>query len=189
MQHILQAPLTKAALAPLRAGDSVLLSGEIYTARDAAHARIMELLQAGKPLPFPLQNACIYYAGPTPTKPGAIIGSIGPTTAGRMDKYTPLLLQHGLLAMVGKGARSPQVLEAMQQAGAVYLGFIGGAGALAASHITTCQILAWEDLGSEAVRKLTVKDFPLTVLADSQGGNLYETGPAAYLSWAATEKS
>lgn len=183
MEYTLQAPLTRQSLAPLQAGDTVLLSGEIYTARDAAHARMAELLQEGKPLPFALQNACIYYAGPTPTKPGGVVGSMGPTTAGRMDKYTPLLLQHGLISMIGKGARSPQVLQAMQQAGAVYFGFIGGAGALAAAHITACQTIAWEDLGSEAVRRLTLNRLPLTALADAHGNDLYQMGPAAYKSW------
>ncbi|MDL2324971.1 Fe-S-containing hydro-lyase [Ruminococcaceae bacterium OttesenSCG-928-A16] len=182
MQIELSTPLSIAQLAKLRAGDNVAISGTIYTARDAAHKRMAELLQAGQPLPFALQGSCIYYAGPSPAKPGGVIGAIGPTTAGRMDATTPLLLQHGLAAMIGKGARSPEVLAAMQQAGAVYFGFIGGAAALAAAHVTASKIIAWEDLGSEAVRELTVQNLPVTVLADTVGGDLYKSGPAAYLA-------
>lgn len=183
MEIQLQTPLTLGALQTLRAGDSVLLSGEIYTARDAAHKRMFELLAQDRPLPFAIEGACIYYAGPTPARPGETVGSIGPTTAGRMDKYTPALLRQGLAAMIGKGARSAAVLQAMRQAGAVYFGFIGGAGALAAACVTGCETIAWEDLGSEAVRCLTVEKLPLTVLVDAAGGNLYQDGPAAYLAW------
>lgn len=183
MEINLQTPLPPEELLKLRAGDSVTISGIIYTARDAAHKRMVECLEKGKPLPFALQGSCIYYAGPTPAKPGRVIGSIGPTTSGRMDKYTPLLLHNGLVGMIGKGPRSKAVLETMQQAGAVYFGFIGGAGALAAAHVTACQLVAWEDLGSEAVRRLTVQNLPLTVLADTMGGNLYQSGPKAYLAW------
>lgn len=181
MEYVLQTPLRPEQLKLLRAGDRVCLSGEIYTARDAAHRRMAEALQQGEALPFALQGAIIYYAGPTPPRPGQVVGSIGPTTAGRMDKYTPLLLEQGLAAMIGKGSRSPGVLRAMEQCGAVYFGFVGGAGALAASHITSAKVVAYEDLGSEAVRLLTVKDFPLTVLADSVGGDWYKLGPGAYL--------
>lgn len=179
----LTTPLQPEALAKLRAGDSVTLSGTIYTARDAAHKRMAELLEKGEPLPFELEGSCIYYAGPTPAKPGEVIGSIGPTTAGRMDAYTPQLLHRGLAAMIGKGARSAEVLQTMRQTDAVYFGFIGGAGALAAAHVTTCEVIAWEDLGSEAVRRLTVQNLPLTVLADAGGGNLYQSGPEEYLKW------
>ncbi len=176
----LHTPLDKEALAALRAGDRVLLSGEIYTARDAAHARLFEMLQAGEELPLELAGTCIYYAGPTPAPPGQVIGAVGPTTAGRMDKYTPLLLQKGLAAMIGKGRRSPQVMEAIRENGAVYFGFIGGAGALAAACVESEEIVAFEDLGSEAIRRLEVRDLPLTVLADAAGGDLYESGPAEY---------
>ncbi len=175
-------PLDVAVLAGLRAGQRVLLSGEIYTARDAAHRRMARLLAEGEPLPFPLAGSCIYYAGPTPARPGQVVGSIGPTTAGRMDKYTPLLLQRGLAGMIGKGARSPEVLQAMREAGGVYFGFVGGAGALAAGCVVSCQVIAWEDLASEAVRRLVVRDLPLTVLADTVGGDLYTEGPAAFLA-------
>lgn len=185
MHTTLTTPFAPGALQALRAGDTVALSGTVYTARDAAHKRMAELLKAGKALPFELAGSCIYYAGPTPAPPGRPVGAIGPTTAGRMDRYTPLLLQHGLAAMIGKGARSAEVLQALQAAGAVYFGFIGGAGALAAAHITQCQLVAWEDLGSEAVRRLTVENFPLAVLADSAGGDLYTTGPEAFLAGAA----
>lgn len=185
MVYTLKTPFAPKQLLALRAGNDVLLSGEIYTARDAAHKRIYEALQQGAPLPFALDGATIYYAGPTPTMSGHIIGSIGPTTAGRMDSYTPLLLQHGLAAMIGKGARSAGVAEAMRQYGAVYFGFIGGLGALAAAHITACEPVAYDDLGSEAVRKLVVEEFPLTVLVDSTGANWYEDGPKAYLKSAA----
>ncbi|MDL2219435.1 FumA C-terminus/TtdB family hydratase beta subunit [Ruminococcaceae bacterium OttesenSCG-928-O06] len=188
MTHRLQTPFTRQALAPLRAGDEVLLDGVIYTARDAAHARLVQLLEAGAALPFALPGACIYYAGPTPAPPGRVIGAVGPTTAGRMDGFAPRLLEAGLLGMVGKGRRSAQVLAAMRRAGAVYFGYVGGAGALAAARITACQTIAFEDLGSEAVRRLTVKDFPLTVLADAAGGDLYQSGPAAYLAWKNAQK-
>lgn len=182
MEYTLTTPIPRTLLQKLRAGDSATLSGTIYTARDAAHARIAELLQTGKPLPFPLAEAIIYYAGPTPTPPGAIIGAVGPTTAGRMDQYTPALLRLGLAAMIGKGTRTPEVLAAMRQTGAVYFGLLGGAGALAAACITSCKTIAFEDLGSEAVRELTVANLPLTVLADSIGGDLYQSGPQAYLA-------
>ena len=181
MEYHLQSPLSKDALAQLRIGDRVLLSGTLYTARDAAHQRMLALLEKGEPLPFSLQDACIYYAGPTPPRPGDVVGSIGPTTAGRMDNATPALLRHGLAAMIGKGARNAEVLHTMQETGAVYFGFTGGAGALAAACVTRCELVAWEDLGSEAVRRLTVQGFPLVVLSDSVGGNLYAEGPAAYL--------
>lgn len=182
MQHILHTPLSREALAPLRAGDMVLLSGVVYTARDAAHARMAELLDQGRELPFDLQGAAIYYVGPTPERPGCAIGAAGPTTAGRMDAYTPRLLDLGLACMIGKGKRSQAVKEAVMRNGAVYLAAIGGAGALMAGSVQQCEVIAWPDLGCEAVRRLVVKEMPLTVLLDAHGGDLYQSGPAAYLA-------
>lgn len=177
----METPLTREKLQPLRAGDTVLLSGTIYTARDVAHARLFALLENGHDLPLDLTDATIYYAGPTPTRPGEVIGSCGPTTSGRMDAYAPSLLSHGLTAMIGKGARSNAVCEAIVETGAVYFAATGGAGATIAACVTNCEIVCYEDLGSEAIRRLTVKDMPLTVILDSSGGNLYETGPVMYL--------
>lgn len=182
MNYHLHTPLTPEKLAILKAGDAVLLSGTIYTARDAAHARLFALLKKNRPLPFDLTGTAIYYAGPTPARPGDIIGSCGPTTSGRMDAYTPALLKHGLIAMIGKGQRNREVCDAIVEAQALYFAAIGGAGALMASCITKCQIVCYEDLGSEAVRCLTIKDMPLTVVLDTAGGNLYETGTADYLN-------
>ena len=182
MQYRLTTPLSREALAPLRAGDTVLLSGTVYTARDAAHKRMMELLDAGQPLPFPVEGSALYYVGPTPERPGAVIGSAGPTTSGRMDAYSPRLLDLGQAAMIGKGARSRAVQEAVVRNGAVYLAALGGAGALMADSVRRLEIICWEDLGCEAVRRLEVEDMPLTVILDTCGGNLYESGPAAYLS-------
>lgn len=163
------------AMAPtLHAGDKVLLSGTIYTARDQAHKRIMALLQAGKQPPFPLAGAAVYYAGPTPTPPGLAIGACGPTTSGRMDPYAPALLDRGLACMIGKGARSPAVCEAIRRNGAVYLCAIGGAGALAARCVQSLEVVAFADLGCESVKRLQVRDFPLIVGIDCQGGNLFE---------------
>ncbi|MBR4393210.1 MAG: Fe-S-containing hydro-lyase [Oscillospiraceae bacterium] len=181
MDYRLTCPVTKEDLAPLRAGDRVLLSGTVYTARDAAHKRMMELLDNGKELPFPLPGNAIYYVGPTPEKPGCIIGSAGPTTAGRMDSYSPRLLDLGQSVMIGKGARSAAVKDAIRRNGAIYLAAIGGAGALMASCIKKAEIVCWEDLGCEAVRRLEVENMPLTVIIDSVGGDLYESGPEAYL--------
>lgn len=182
MEYRLTTPLTREALAPLRAGDSVLLSGIVYTARDAAHKRLAALLDRGEPLPIPLEGTVIYYVGPTPPRPGMAIGSAGPTTSYRMDGYAPRLLGLGLLGMIGKGKRSPQVVESMIEAGAVYFGAIGGAAALIGRCVTASELIAYEDLGSEAIRKLTVRDHPLTVVIDSRGEDLYQTGPAAYLA-------
>ena len=187
VQYTLHTPLTKEALAPLRAGDTVLLSGVVYTARDAAHARMAELLDAGKPLPFEIQGAAIYYVGPTPERPGCAIGAAGPTTSGRMDSYTPRLLDLGLACMIGKGKRSQAVKDSVVKNGAVYLAALGGAGALMADSVKSCEIIAWEDLGCEAVRRLTVENMPLTVLLDAHGGDLYQSGPAAYLAAAAAD--
>lgn len=182
MEYKLTTPLTKEALAPLRAGDTVRLSGVVYTARDAAHKRMMELLDEGEPLPFPVEGAAVYYVGPTPERPGQVIGAAGPTTSGRMDAYAPRLLDLGLAAMIGKGGRNEAVQKAVVRNGAVYLAALGGAGALMAGSVESLEIIAWEDLGCEAVRRLEVEDMPLTVILDSVGGNLYESGPAAYLA-------
>ena len=182
MQYVLKTPLSKQDLAPLKAGDTVLLSGVVYTARDAAHARMMELLDKGEPLPFPIEGAAIYYVGPTPERPGEVIGSAGPTTSGRMDAMSPRLLDLGNKIMIGKGKRDAAVKEAVVRNGAVYLAALGGAGALMAQSVKTLEVIAWPDLGCEAVRKLVVKDFPLTVLLDTHGGDLYRSGPAAYLA-------
>lgn len=182
MQHLLTTPVTREMLEPLQAGDTVLLSGVVYTARDAAHKRMMELLDAGLSLPFPIEGSAVYYVGPTPERPGCVIGSAGPTTSGRMDSYSPRLLDLGQRVMIGKGARNQAVQEAVLRNGAIYLAALGGAGALMASSVESLEVICWEDLGCEAVRKLTVKNFPLTVILDAHGGNLYESGPAAYLA-------
>lgn len=174
-------PFTAAQAAGLRAGDRVLLSGALYTARDAAHARLCDALKEGRPLPFELQDAILYYVGPTPPRPGRAIGSAGPTTSYRMDAYTPALLARGLRGMVGKGLRGPEVVQAMRRQGAVYFGAVGGTGALISRCITGAQLIAYEDLGTEAVRRLTVERLPLTVVIDSLGNNLYESGPQSYL--------
>ncbi|MDR2522180.1 MAG: Fe-S-containing hydro-lyase [Synergistaceae bacterium] len=176
------APITREAAKSLRSGDSVLLSGEIYTARDAAHGRLVELLDKGEKLPIDIKDTVIYYVGPTPAKPGEVIGSAGPTTSYRMDAYAPRLIELGMTGMIGKGKRSGEVIESMKKHGAVYLGAIGGAAALIAKCVTACELVCYEDLGSEAIRKLTVKDFPLTVVIDSLGVNLYETGVKEYLA-------
>ena len=181
MRYRLTTPATREDLAPLRAGDTVLLSGTVYTARDAAHKRMMELLDAGKDLPFPVEGSALYYVGPTPERPGQVIGSAGPTTSGRMDAYSPRLLDLGQAIMIGKGARNGAVKEAVVRNGAVYLAALGGAGALMAACVSQLEVLCWEDLGCEAVRRLEVKDMPLTVILDAHGGDLYESGPAAYL--------
>ena len=180
MEYKLMAPLSKADAAKLRAGDTVLLSGTIYTARDAAHKRLCALAAEGKPLPFAIEDAVVYYAGPTPARPGGVIGSVGPTTSYRMDAYAPTLLDMGQTGMIGKGARGPEVVAAMRRTGAVYFAAIGGAGAAIAACVQSAELVCWEDLGSEAVRRLCVRDMPLTVVIDSQGENLYESGPAAY---------
>lgn len=157
----------------LRAGDKVLLSGTLYTARDAAHKRLMALLDAGEPLPFPLQDSVIYYCGSTPPPPGAPIGACGPTTSSRMDPYTPRLYSLGVCATVGKGERDAATCAALRQYGGLYLCAIGGAGALAARHVTDCRVIAFEDLGCEAIKQLTVVDFPLFVAEDAHGGSLF----------------
>ena len=164
----------------LMAGDRVLLSGVIYTARDAAHKRFFELLDAGKPLPFDVKGAVIYYAGPTPGKGDLPVGACGPTTAGRMDGYAPRLLDLGLLAMIGKGDRDRSVVDAMIRNQAVYFAAVGGAGALVASAIRSVQVVAFPELGCESVKRMGILDMPLTVAIDAAGGSLYEKGPAKY---------
>lgn len=158
----------------LNAGDRVLLNGIVYTSRDAAHKRIFELLDKGEELPFPLEGACIYFAGPTPTPEGMVIGSCGPTTSGRMDVYSPRLLDLGLAAMIGKGERNADVCEAIVRNGAVYFCAVGGAGALCAKQIKSCEEIAFHDLGCESVKKLLLEDFPVIVAIDSKGGNLFK---------------
>ena len=182
MQYKLTPPVTREDLAPLKAGDTVLLSGVVYTARDAAHKRMMELLDKGQPLPFPVEGSALYYVGPTPERPGQVIGSAGPTTSGRMDAYSPRLLDLGQSVMIGKGARNQVVKEAVVRNGAVYLAALGGAGALMAVSVKKLEVICWEDLGCEAVRRLEVEDMPLTVILDAHGGDLYQSGPAAYLA-------
>lgn len=181
MEYKITLPCTKEDLAPLKAGDIVRVSGTVYTARDAAHKRMMELLDAGKPLPFEIEGSAIYYVGPTPEKPGRVIGSAGPTTSGRMDAYAPRLLDLGEAIMIGKGARNQAVKDSVVKNGAVYLAALGGAGALMSGSVQELEIICWEDLGCEAVRRLKVEDMPLTVILDAHGGDLYESGPKAYL--------
>lgn len=164
----------------LRAGDKVLLSGTVYTSRDAAHKRIKALLASGSELPYALDGAAIYYAGPTGAKDGMVIGSCGPTTSSRMDVYSPELLDKGLSAMIGKGERSEAVCDAIKRNGAVYFCAIGGAGALACKCITECEVIAFEDLGCESVKRLTFREFPLIVAIDSVGGNIFQNGRAKY---------
>ncbi|MDR3120116.1 MAG: fumarate hydratase C-terminal domain-containing protein [Clostridiales bacterium] len=214
-------PLTREAALALRAGDAVLISGTIYTARDAAHARLVELLDADKAdrgdnadhgdsanradrdartgraadavcateptarFPFPIRDAILYYVGPTPAKPGQVIGSAGPTTSYRMDAYAPRLIELGLRGMIGKGRRSAQVVECMKRCGAVYFGAVGGAAALLSKHITASRVVCYEDLGAEAIHELRVEDFPATVVIDALGGDLYDIGVQNYLDFAA----
>lgn len=180
MDQYIQAPVSKEDARSLKVGDYVYLSGTIYTARDAAHKRMKEALDQGQKLPFDLKGSVIYYMGPSPAREGRPIGSAGPTTASRMDKYTPELLDLGLGAMIGKGKRSPAVIDAMVRNGAVYFAAVGGAGALLSKCILSSEIVAYEDLGAEAIRKLEVKNFPVIVVIDSQGNNWYETASKEY---------
>lgn len=173
-------PFSKEEAALLRAGDYVYLSGVIYTARDAAHKRMRETLDRGEELPFDIRGNVIYYMGPSPAREGRPIGSAGPTTASRMDRYTPALLDLGMAGMIGKGKRTEEVRQAMIRNGAVYFAAVGGAGALLSKSILSSQIVAYEDLGTEAVRRLEVKDFPVIVVIDSRGNNLYETAQMEY---------
>ena len=177
----INAPLDRAEARKLRAGDSCLITGVIYTARDAAHKRLCELVSSGGELPFDIEGAVIYFVGPTPERPGQVIGSAGPTTSYRMDAYSPALISLGQTAMIGKGKRGPEVVTAMKEHGAVYLGAIGGCGALLSRCIKKSEVIAYEDLGAEAVRRLWVEDFPAVVVIDSEGNNLYELGREEYL--------
>ena len=156
------------------------LTGTIYTARDAAHKRMYETLQVGGELPYDIEGSFVYYLGPTPARPGQVIGSAGPTTSSRMDKYTPLLLEKGLKGMIGKGKRSPEVLKAIQENGAVYCAAIGGLGALLSKRIVESEVIAYDDLGTEAIRKMKVEDLPVVVIIDTEGNNLYETAPKQF---------
>lgn len=174
MEKRINVPMSKETAQNLRIGDYVYLSGTIYTARDAAHKRMQEALANGQELPFDIKGNIIYYMGPSPAREGRVIGSAGPTTASRMDKYTPQLLDLGMSAMIGKGKRTQEVADAIVRNQAVYFAAVGGAGALLSKCITDSEIVAYEDLGAEAVRKLTVKDFPVIVVMDALGGNLYE---------------
>lgn len=181
MEIKLSTPLTYEKIKDLKTGNSILLSGIIYSARDAAHKRLIELLEEGKELPIDVRDAVIYYVGPTPAKEGQVIGSAGPTTSYRMDDYSPQLLDLGLKAMIGKGARNEDVVNSIIKNKAVYLGAIGGAAALISKSIVASEIIAYEDLGAEAIRKMEVKDMPLTVIIDSEGNNLYKIGQEEYL--------
>lgn len=181
MEHIITVPAACDELEKLRAGDTVLLSGTVYTARDAAHKRMIEAIKRGDELPFDIKNSAVYYVGPTPAPDGCCIGAAGPTTSCRMDAYSPTLLDMGQTVMIGKGDRSKEVVDAIVRNGAVYLAAIGGAGALMAAAIESVEIVCWEDLGCEAVRRLEVNNFRLTVAIDSKGNNLYKQGPAEYL--------
>lgn len=182
MEKRITLPLTEELAKTLHAGDTVYLTGTIYTSRDAGHKRMCEALARGEELPFDPMDATIYYVGPTPAKPGTVIGSAGPTTSGRMDAYAPTMMSVGARGMIGKGARLPEVIDAMKKYHGVYFGAIGGAGALLAKCIKKAELIAYEDLGAEALRKLYVEDMPLVVIIDSEGRNLYEEGRMAYLA-------
>ncbi len=174
MDKYINTPLTTEKVESLKAGDYVYITGTIYTARDAAHARMYQMMNEGHDIPIDLNNNIIYYLGPTPEKEGQVIGSAGPTTSSRMDKYTPLLLDHGLKGMIGKGKRSKEVIESMIKNRAVYFAAVGGAGALLSKKIKASNVIAYDDLGTEAIRELYVEDFPVIVVIDTMGNNLYE---------------
>ena len=180
MERTIQAPFTKETAESLKAGDYIYIDGIIYTARDAAHKRMIETLDEGKELPVEIKDTVIYYMGPSPAREGRVIGSAGPTTSSRMDKYTPRLLDMGLGAMIGKGKRSQAVIDAVIRNGSVYFAAIGGAGALLSQRILNSEVIAYDDLGAEAIRKLEIKDFPVVVVIDSEGNNLYETAILKY---------
>ena len=180
MDRHVNAPMSAEDAKSLKAGDYVYITGTIYTARDAAHKRMQEALDRGEELPLKMKNNLIYYMGPSPAREGRPIGSAGPTTASRMDKYAPALLDLGLIGMIGKGKRSQAVKDAIVRNGAVYFAAVGGAGALLSKSIQSSEVIAYEDLGTEAIRRLTVKDFPVIVVIDAEGNNLYETAAAAY---------
>jgi len=180
MPEKINLPLTDDVIEELRCGDSVLLTGVMYVARDAAHRRMVESIDNGEPLPFDIRGQIIYYMGPSPAPPGKVIGSAGPTTSGRMDRYTPKLIEWGLKGMIGKGMRSQSVKEAILKFKAVYFGAVGGAGAVISRSIKKSEVVAYNDLGAEAVRKIEVVDFPVVVVNDIHGADLYEDGKAAY---------
>ena len=180
MEKYIKAPLEKEIVKTLRAGDYVYITGTIYTARDAAHKRMDETLREGKELPVPLKDGIVYYMGPSPAREGRVIGSAGPTTACRMDKYTPKLLDLGLSGMIGKGKRSKEVIDAIIRNQSVYFAAVGGAGALLSKCIQESEVVAYDDLGTEAIRRLTVKNFPVIVVIDCEGNNLYETAIEQY---------
>ena len=181
MEKRITTPLTEEKVVDLKAGDTVLISGVIYTARDAAHKRLVELLDKGEKLPVDLKDQIIYYVGPTPAKPGMALGSAGPTTSYRMDAYSPRLLDIGLRGMIGKGLRGTEVVESMKKNKAVYFAAIGGAAALIGKSVKKAELVAYEDLGSEAIRRLEVEDLPVVVVIDCKGNNLYEIGQKQYL--------
>jgi fumarate hydratase subunit beta len=180
MAKRINTPLTDDVVRTLKAGDNVLISGVIYTARDAAHKRLVALIEKGEELPMDIRGQVIYYVGPCPAKPGMAIGSAGPTTSGRMDPYAPILMENGLKGMIGKGRRSETVRDAMVKYNAVYFAAIGGAGALLSKCVKAAELVAYEDLGPEAIRKLTVEDFPVVVVNDAHGNDLYEQGVKEY---------
>ncbi|MDR7871637.1 MAG: Fe-S-containing hydro-lyase [Tissierellaceae bacterium] len=183
MKKTLTTPLKVEDLRELKAGDDVYITGYIYTARDAAHKRLVDLLAEGKELPFDVNGAIIYYVGPTPAKEGEPIGSAGPTTSYRMDAYAPRLMDEGLLGMIGKGKRDQEVKDKIVEKGAVYFAAIGGAAALIKKTIKSAEVIAYEDLGAEAIRKMYVEDFPVTVINDAHGNDLYQSGRKEYLEW------
>lgn len=176
----LSTPLDSVVIDQLHAGDHVLLSGVVYTARDAAHARMIELISQGKPLPFDIEGQVIYYVGPTPAKPGQVIGSAGPTTSGRMDSFTPALLEAGLKGMIGKGQRNQTVIDSIKEHKAVYFAATGGAAAMLAKRVISCEVIAYEDLGCEAIRRLEVVDLPLIVINDAYGRDFYRENQEKY---------
>lgn len=183
MEKRITIPFTEAAALALKAGDIVLITGTIYTGRDAAHKKLAEAMAKGEPLPFDVADQIIYYVGPTPPKPGQAFGSAGPTTSSRMDVYTPALLKRGLRGMIGKGCRSAEVAEAIKAHKAVYFGAIGGLGATIGKAVKRSEVIAYGELGTEAIRRIYVEDLPVTVLMDAEGNDLYQTGQAEYLQW------
>lgn len=180
MPKNIKSPINPQVLGELKAGDQVLITGVLYVARDAAHKRLVEAVDRGEKLPFDIEGQTVYYMGPSPAKPGGVIGAAGPTTSGRMDVYAPRLMEIGLKGMIGKGARTQPVLDAIKKYKAVYLAGLGGAGALISKCIKKAEVIAYDDLGAEALRRIEVVDFPATVINDMHGGNLYEEGKAKY---------
>lgn len=189
MKKIISTPLSDEMIASLSCGDQVLISGTIYTARDAAHKRLLEDLNQNKRLPFDIKNQIVFYMGPCPAAPGEVIGPAGPTTSHRMDKYTPKLLSLGLKGMIGKGNRSLEVIESMKKYHDVYFACVGGTGTLCAKHILHSEVIAYSDLGTEAIRKIEVEDFPVFVAIDAKGNNIYESGPEKFRKYLATQNN